>query len=254
MCALRYSEYENEARLHVTSKGRQKKTTRKAIYKLIRKIYALYDAIWTQKEETNFADRLFSMFGEIRFREPPFDKVHYGICNFSNWDDVCEMFSEHLPSFVSMIEFLVRQTLNFLFGEQGPLVYRWYNRCKQLDNRSTQTVVEYLCVTKKKSVERRLLLFCIFLSHTKEEINVVLQNHLEIRCELWTEMTMNEARGAYKTHARDGARSEMTNGQSVSRERFKIINVNRNGNNRNSNSEGSQSMEASIERTEHRTG
>lgn len=70
----------------------------------------VYNAIWAEKDEKNFSEKLFSMFGEMRFRDPPFKRVKYGMCHFSDWDEMCHEFSEHMPSFFAMLDFFIRQT------------------------------------------------------------------------------------------------------------------------------------------------
>lgn len=164
-----------------------------SMYNLTKQLSCVYDAIWTTKVDKSFGDRLFSMFGEMRFRNPPFDRVPYGMCHFCDWDDMCEQFSEHLPSFFTMIDYLIRQTFIFLFGEQGPRVYRWYHRSKSLNNNMTENVIQYLVTSKKDTVERRVMLSCLLRAHSAVELNHLLANHPELLEEMNAQLRKDEA-------------------------------------------------------------
>lgn len=128
------------------------------------------------------------MFGEKRFRDQSLQRVSYGMCHFSDWDEMCEKFSDHLPSFFGMVDYLIRQTFLLLFGSQGSRVYRWYHRSMGVSNRMTETVIDYLVTCKKKTMEQRVMLSCLFRAHSTVELKVLLAKHPEVLEELYSEV------------------------------------------------------------------
>lgn len=59
-------------------------------------------------------------------------------------------------------------------------MYRWYQPSKSLNNAMKYNVIDNLVTYKKKTVERRVLLSCLFRSYSGVELKELLSKHTEV--------------------------------------------------------------------------
>lgn len=62
-------------------------------------ISCVYDYIWDILRDVYFAEKLRLMMKEMRYVKPAFDHAQIYMCEFTNWEDMCEKYEEHPPAF-----------------------------------------------------------------------------------------------------------------------------------------------------------
>lgn len=117
--------------------------------------------------------------------------------NFTDWEEMNEQYAQHIPSFLSLVEYLVIQLFRYLFGRDGGKVFAWYHYPRQRNNRMTQTIIEHILSFKNKVYWEPSAKVCFLQVHNFCELREVLKYHPDLLDE--ATKALDENNGANET-------------------------------------------------------